>query len=100
MIMIKATITILMILAIYMIASIKPKSKPLNIKELDKLYPTAKKDVSQLIIEHYNSNNIKLPLDIIEELENIKSSDIEILIDYVELQRYNWRHENSKKIKR
>ena len=53
------------------------------------------------IIELYHLNNIKLPLDIIEELEHNKENLIndKIIISFIENHRYNWKLENQKKFK-
>lgn len=52
------------------------------------------------IIELYNKMGIKLPLDIIEELEyNNFSNELDI-IAYIENQRIHWKYECMKKFKK
>lgn len=49
------------------------------------------------VLDIYDQSNIKLPLDIIEELQYANLSTDKQVYDYIENQRNHWKLENNKK---
>ena len=49
------------------------------------------------VLDIYEKSNIKIPLDIIEELQYINLTDKKQVFDYIENQRNHWKLENNKK---
>ena len=49
------------------------------------------------VLNIYEESNIKIPLDIIEELQFINLSDEKQVFEYIENQRNHWKLENNKK---
>lgn len=49
------------------------------------------------VLDIYEKSNIKIPIDIIEELSRMKLSSRKEIFDYIENQRYLWKLENTKK---
>lgn len=49
------------------------------------------------VLDIYEESNIKVPLDIIEELQYMKFSNDKEVYDYIENQRTYWQLENRKK---
>jgi len=50
------------------------------------------------VLDWYEASNIKIPVDIIEDLSNMKLDTEENIMNYIEIQRYFWKLENSKKV--
>jgi len=49
------------------------------------------------VLDIYEQSNIKIPIDIIEELQFINLIDDKQVFDYIENQRNHWKLENNKK---
>ena len=49
------------------------------------------------VLDIYEQSNIKIPLDIIEELQHLNLSTDKQVYDYIENQRNHWKLENNKK---
>lgn len=54
---------------------------------------------TEKILKQYHSQNIKIPFDIIEELDYQTYTEPCDIIEFIESQRYNWKLENQKKFK-
>ena len=55
-------------------------------------------EVLNITLEQYDRQGIRIPLDIIEDLQYEQFESIEGCMKAVEQQRHNWKLENSKKV--
>ena len=55
-------------------------------------------EVLNVTLEQYDRQGIKIPIDIIEDLQHEQFSGIDDCMKSVEQQRHNWKLENSKKV--
>ena len=55
-------------------------------------------EVLNITLEQYDRQGIKIPIDIIEDLQHEQFSGIDDCMKSVEQQRHNWKLENSKKV--
>ena len=55
-------------------------------------------EVLNITLEQYDRQGIRIPLDIIEDLQHEQFSGIDDCMRSVEQQRNNWKLENSKKV--
>ena len=115
-----ATILILFLLLIFIVSIVGNNSKPNNheLKQLDTMIHEKRIELSQIeqqiknksynrgnnlsnvvneVLDIYEQSNIKIPLDIIEELQYMSLSDEKQVFEYIENQRNHWKLENNKK---
>lgn len=50
------------------------------------------------VLDVYDQSNIKIPVEIIEDLSAMRLDDEKEVIDFIETQRHFWRLENTKKV--
>ena len=55
-------------------------------------------EVLNVTLEQYDRQGIRIPIDIIEDLQHEQFSGIDDCMKSVEQQRHNWKLENSKKV--
>ena len=55
-------------------------------------------EVLNVVLEQYDRQGIRIPIDIIEDLQHEQFSGIDDCMKSVEQQRHNWKLENSKKV--
>ena len=55
-------------------------------------------EVLNITLEQYDRQGIRIPIDIIEDLQHEQFAGIDDCMKSVEQQRYNWKLENSKKV--
>ena len=55
-------------------------------------------EVLNTVLEQYDRQGIRIPIDIIEDLQHEQFSGIDDCMKSVEQQRHNWKLENSKKV--
>ena len=55
-------------------------------------------EVLNITLEQYDRQGIRIPIDIIEDLQYEQFSGIDECMKAVEQQRYNWKLENGKKV--
>ena len=55
-------------------------------------------EVLNITLEQYDRQGIRIPIDIIEDLQHEQFSGIDDCMKSVEQQRHNWKLENSKKV--
>lgn len=76
--------------------TIRESQKPIQstpINRTTNLYKTF-----DLALDEYENQNIRIPIDIIEDLQTTQFSSKEEAISMIENHRYNWKQENNKKL--
>src|SRR5690606_20806218 len=53
--------------------------------------------IEENVLDIYEQNNIKIPIDILEDLRHMNLDDEDEIFMYIESQRRHWKLENSKK---
>lgn len=54
--------------------------------------------IEEKVIQNYDKSNIRIPLDIIEDLSYMKLDNEKDIENFIEVQRNYWKLENSKKV--
>lgn len=55
-------------------------------------------EVMNQVLDTYDRQGIRVPLDIIEDLQHTEFNSVQSCINAIEQQRYNWKLENGKKV--
>jgi hypothetical protein len=102
----------IMVLAVILASRRKGKSEELELKKLNTEIKTKRAQLETLtfdhnvnltkleifVLEQYDMNNIRIPVDIIEDLHNMKLTTESDIFNFIESQRNYWKLENTKKI--